>query len=301
MKPLDYRLVVPTGFSFAKVIPDAPQDYRVIAIQNGEVVAVTDIRDERFNVHDVQPLSESELLLVCCRSEYRGPDDFDKNARVYTFDGNFVRNFLLGDGIRCVQTTADGVIWTSYFDEGIFGNHGWSLPADETTGLVSWNGGGNQRDLPFGSPVGVSGLVAWNAGGTKTFEYQPTAGLDIICDCYAMNVESNRDTWVYYYTEFPLVRIHNCRVEGHWKIPVKGCDAFAVSGQHALFAGGYRTKDIFHLLSLESGGEAKIVERLRFQDQGKTLVGDRIAARAESIYVLDRCRLYRLKLEMVTG
>jgi hypothetical protein len=109
LKPLDYRW---SGWaSFAKTVPNHPQSYRVIGIDGPQVVLNVAIEGERFNVHDVQPLP-NELLLVCARSYYRGRDDFDRNGRVYTQEGQFAREILLGDGIESVQVTSKGAIWT---------------------------------------------------------------------------------------------------------------------------------------------------------------------------------------------
>src|SRR5213080_2898778 len=91
-KPLDYRTQGP-GASFAKTIADQPQDYRVIGLRGSDIVLDVMIEGERFNIHDIQPLGK-ELLLVCCRSNYRGPSDFDKNGRVYSCDGKFERGML---------------------------------------------------------------------------------------------------------------------------------------------------------------------------------------------------------------
>jgi hypothetical protein len=66
----------------------------------------------------VQPLPDGEVLVVGLRSG--GVHDVD-NAAVYDRDGSVAREFRLGDGIEDVQTTRDGAIWVSYFDEGILG------------------------------------------------------------------------------------------------------------------------------------------------------------------------------------
>src|SRR6516164_6439934 len=86
LKPLDYRSEEPGWASFAKTVPDQPQEYRVIGLFGGESVFDVLIEQERFNIHDVQPLVD-ELLLVCVRSHYKSPDDFEKNGRVYTLNG----------------------------------------------------------------------------------------------------------------------------------------------------------------------------------------------------------------------
>jgi hypothetical protein len=74
------------------------------------------------------------------------------------------REILLGGGIKGTQATASGVIWSSYFDEGIFGNYGWH------------------------DPIGASGLVARDTTGDTLYQYAPTDALDDMADCYAMNV-----------------------------------------------------------------------------------------------------------------
>ena len=246
LRPTDYRAELPSGVSFAKTVPDRPQTYRVVGLGDGRVVLDVTVENERFNVHDVQPVGR-RLLLVCGRSRYRGPGDFDKNGRLYTRSGKLVREILLGDGIQTVQATTAGAIWTSYFDEGVFGTFGWQ------------------------QPVGASGLVAWDAAGRKRYEFQPPAGLDTICDCYALNAASEDDVWLYYYTEFPLVRLHRKEVAGVWSVPVTGSHAFAVEDGYALFQGGYAGHDRYHLLRLggDGKGEKVAVVQLRDADGGK--------------------------------
>jgi hypothetical protein len=184
------------------------------------------------------------------------------------------REILLGDGIQSVQATSAGVIWTSFFDEGVFGNYGWQ------------------------SPVGASGLVAWDSAGFKRYEFRPVAGLDSICDCYALNVEAEEDVWLYYYTEFPLVRLHRCEIESVWKLPVKGSDAFAVSAGHALFRGGYKDPDTYELLSLGPGGKAKSVAKVELRHpDGSRLVAKRVAGRGDAIHLVSDGFLYRVDVQ----
>src|SRR5262245_18658350 len=127
LDPLDYRIEQPGWASFPKTIPDKPQRYRVVALSGADVILDTVIENEPFNIHDIQPLND-DLLLVCSRSHYKGPSQSEKNGRVYGRNGRFLREMLLGDGIQSVQVTANGVIWTAFFDEGIFGNYGWEHP-----------------------------------------------------------------------------------------------------------------------------------------------------------------------------
>jgi hypothetical protein len=222
-------------------------------LSGSQIVLDVMIEGERFNIHDVQPLP-GELLLACARSHYKGPDDFEKNGRIYTRGGRFAREILLGDGVQSVQATSSGVIWTSYFDEGVFGNYGWQ------------------------SPVGASGLVAWDTDGNKLYEFEPRNGLDSICDCYALNVESEEDIWLYYYTEFPLVRLRRREIESVWKMPLGGSSAFAISAGHALFRGGYKDRDTYQLFSLGRSRKPELLSKIDLRDKsGRKLVAGRVS------------------------
>ena len=277
-KPLDYRRIAASGTSFAKTVPTRPQTYRVVGLSDSRTVLDVVIQAEKFNIHDVQPLGGSELLLVCGRSHYRSRDDFEKNGRVYSLDGSFVREILLGDGIRSVQTTAAGVIWTSFIDEGIFGNYGW-------------------RD-----PVGAPGLIAWDSNGQRLYEFAPRAGLESMCDCYALNVASESVVWCYYYRKFPLVRIRRHKIEGVWKCPVSGSDGFAISQELTLFRGAYKQHDDYQLFQLSGDGKVETIAKIEFSDEdGEKLIAEHIVARGSSLYVLRRSKLYQIDVATVAN
>lgn len=128
----------------------------------------------------IQPLPDGEILLVGTRAERRPDGSHDLNASVLGPDGMRRREFLLGDGIEDVQTTADGRIWVSYFDEGVFGNFGWGEPGGP-------------------APIGAPGLVRWLSDGTVDWSYEAPPGLEEIADCYALNVAGDA-VWACYYT-----------------------------------------------------------------------------------------------------
>jgi hypothetical protein len=270
LSPLDYRIKHRSGATFARVISRRPQSYRVLGLTGGQVVLDIEIQRERFNIHDIQPVGH-ELLLSCARShnrQLRGPQ---RNGRIYGRNGAFKRGILLGDGINCIQATSSGVIWTGYFDEGVFGNYGWT------------------------APLGAAGLVAWDADGNKLYEFQPTGGLDMICDCYALNVASDDDVWLYYYTEFPLVHLRRREVVSTWNVPVTGSRAFAVSDGHALFLGGYDHDDICRLLRLESSGKVEELGEIELQNaEGENLVAERTVGRGEAITLLSKGNIYSM-------
>lgn len=273
-RPLDERFEQPGGASFVKTVPDHPHRYRLIGLYDGEVVQDLLIENERFNIHEVQPLGD-QWLLACARSCYRNSKDFEKNGRIYSSDGNFIREILLGDGIASIQATSEGVIWTGYFDEGVFGNYGWS------------------------TPVGESGLVAWDSSGQKIWEFQPSGDLGPIYDCYAMNVASARDIWFYYYNDFPLVWLHDYKVAGVWHMPMGGSRAFAVFAGHSLFYGSYDDPETLHLFSLEKNGKAELLARFDLQNEnGQKIAADRIVGRGDTIYLIQDRVLYQMNVEM---
>jgi hypothetical protein len=277
LKPLDYRTVQPGWASFAKTVPEQAQDYRVVGLSGSQAILDVVIEGERFNIHDIQPLV-NELLLVCGRSHYKGPDDFERNGRIYTREGKFVREILLSDGIQSVQATSKGVIWTSYFDEGVFGNYGWQ------------------------SPIGTSGLVAWDSAGNKLYEFQPSAGLDRICDCYALNVETEEDVWLYYYTEFRLVRLRRREIESVWKMPLGGSSAFAVSAGHTLFRGGYKDRDTYQLFNLGQNGNPSLLAKIELQDRnGRRLMADQVIGRGDAICLVNDGLLYRIDVQTASA
>ncbi len=267
-KEVDYR-TFRSGASFSKIKPDTRQDYSVFITSDEGAIHLTDIVGEEFNIHHIQPLSKNRLLLVCARSRWRSGTDFDCNGRIYGADGVFQKEILLGDGIQDVQVTTHGKIWTSYFDEGVFGNYGWN------------------------DPVGSSGLIAWKANGEKVYEYSPMHGLDVICDCYALNVESDNTTWCYYLDEFPLVKIKDGKEVGYWTIPIRGSDAFAIYRNFALFRGGYNDSDHLYLIQLLENNVAKVVKKISLENVSKV---DSVSARGDSLLILSGKFVYRVSV-----
>jgi hypothetical protein len=273
-KELDYTIEQPGWAIFPKTVPERPQHYRVIGLSGSETVLDVKIEGERFNIHGVQPLP-NELLLVCHRSHYND-GNFERNGRIYSRTGVFLREILLGDGIESVQTSSSGDIWTSFFDEGVFGNFGWK------------------------TPIGASGLIAWNAFGEQLFEYEPSGALEAICDCYALNVESDEDVWLYYYTDFPLVRLRRRKVDAYWKMPIRGSKAFAISSEHALFNGDYAERDTYQLFSLAESGQSRFLGSFELADQtGEKLIAHAVVGRADSLYLI--CNNFLYLLEMRTA
>lgn len=221
----DYRTEHPGWASFAKKRADRPNRFRIHHRVATHAWRAIDLPETSENIHFVQPLGQEEWLLVRGRAD----GDDDPNAHVHGASGRHLRSFPAGDGIQEVQTTSDGKIWIGYFDEGVFGS----------------------------TKLGGAGLVCLDDRGHCTFRFTDVLGEGVsdICDCYALNVASDREVWLCYYTDFPLVRLIDGKVDGVWpRFPVQGSPGFAIDGETALFAGGYDDKGMLHLVRL---GEKK--------------------------------------------
>ena len=239
------------------------RDYRVVALDREQIVFDLWIRGVYFVVHHVQPLGEDVLVVD---SRCRGGDH---NGRVYDREGRYQRALLLGDGIEDMQVTASGVIWTSFFDEGTSGDG-----------------------------IGSPGLLAWDQSGQQIYEFEPDYGLDYICDCYALNAASETDVWFYYYTEFPLVHLRNLRIERFWEPPVKSSDAFAVSGDVALFQGPHHHgSPHYHLVQLGERGDIREHYTFSLADtHGQWINPHWTVGRGSTLHILSDSHIYQLEV-----
>jgi hypothetical protein len=219
-----------------------------------------------------QLLPNNEILVVSPRCKRRTDGTHDLNARVYDSDGKLKHELLLGDGIEKVQTDPLGNIWVAYFDEGVFGNFGWS------------------------TPVGSSGLCCFDGKGTRLWEFDPPSGFTDIVDCYALNVAKD-GVWAYYYTDFPIARIDPERKVRAWKTNTSGAREMAVCGSTVLLYGGYqehRTDCQFVELVGDSANSAGQValdlpETIRLEES--TVIG-----RDTELHVVSQGHWYRFSL-----
>jgi len=129
----------------------------------------------KMNYHFIQPVPEG-FLLVSARCSYRKGDP-EKNAVIVDHEGKNIEEFCLGDGIsHCLVHPELGIV-TGYFDEGIFGNYGWT------------------------EPLGSCGVRVWGRGSRDIWKADRS-----IYECYAMTVSDAGDLWYYYYDEFKIVK-----------------------------------------------------------------------------------------------
>ena len=260
----DYRIETAAGASFPKKRAGRPNRFRIHHRVADEAWKVLDLPETAENYHAVQPLGDEAWLLVRGRADGEG----DRNAHVYDHSGKRLRSFHAGDGIQDVQATRGGQVWVSHFDEGVFG----------------------------GTRLGQAGLARMGGSGECSFEFNRIAGGGVpgISDCYALNVASEREVWLYYYTDFPLVRLVDGRVDGLWpRFPVKGSPGFAIDGDTALFGGGYNDRDTLHRVRL---GDKRAVKFALTDEHGRLLKRFSAFGRRDSLFLQTDEALYVVEL-----
>jgi len=171
----------------------------------------------------------------------------------------------LGDAIEDLQTTSDGRIWVSYFDEGVFG-------------------GG----------IGANGLVCFDAKGELKFEFAKLAEvsrLPHIDDCYALNV-CDEHVWLSYYSDFPLIRLKDFQIDKTWKA-FGSFKAFAVRKDElfCITAYGPRSLSVINLINGTRDDYGLIDERGTPINSPRNLT---VAARLDKLYFYDNETLFEL-------
>ncbi|EMR07156.1 hypothetical protein C772_00801 [Bhargavaea cecembensis DSE10] len=248
---------------FPRSVTRNPIAYRAVIIRNG-AKTVTDFPREKWNYHFFETIDDGNHLLLCgSRSCNHGDGNIERNARVYTADGQLVRQFCLGDGIDHLSVTPDNHIWCGYFDEGIFGNYGWE------------------------DPLGKSGLVKWSPDGRIVWEYQGT-GNRFIADCYAMTTVGNEAAF-HYYTDFDVGFVQDGQTV-YYSTDIDGASAMAATadGSRILFY-----EDNQFIFTERKG--RRYVRRgcLRFKKpNGKKLSPLLVATRGPQLLMLDGPDLY---------
>jgi hypothetical protein len=186
----------------------------------------------------VDRFPDGSFLLVgsrCRWTEAAGPE---ANAIVVDSDGSIARLGCLGDGLEHVHIAEDGLVWTGYFDEGIFGNFGWGGPHGPT-------------------PLGAAGIVAWSAGLEKVWELDPIEGL--VSDCYALNATVS-GVLACVYTDFPVIHIADRQEQVYPTEDVSGPRGILATADRVALIGTYKDPS---LLVVGRLAEGRFVEESR--------------------------------------
>ena len=175
-----------------------------------------------------------------------------------------------------------------YFDEGVFGDT--SLGCN---GLVSLDPDGTPV-CRFGDLIGLAATEVRPSGMVVT-HFGELAGtvLGSMADCYALNVCSGKEVWLYYYTDFPMVQLIEGTIAGWWPVPVKGSHGFAVAGGRVLMAGGYNSKDSLFLGGL---GDSDFQELTPVNEAGEPLTRFRAFGRRHLLYLATEAVLHFVDL-----
>lgn len=200
--------------------PRAPRPVTArVTVHAPEPISVTTISGLPLAHPTLQPLPHGRILVVGARARWR-PEGPDRNAIIYDADGGVLAEETLGDGIEHVFTTSAGHVWVGYFDEGVYGNYGWGGP-----------------EAP--PPLGACGLARFSPDLQPNWRYPSSVdnAWGAISDCYALNVDGDT-AWTSYYTDFPIVRVHDGVLTG-WNNDVRA-NALAVGDSRVALYGGSR-------------------------------------------------------------
>lgn len=238
-------------FLFSSRIPARIDGMFVNTVANAEYTAVVvtpswesgavasteriDFGTHEMNFHFIRPVPDGSFLLLGSRCRYSRKDGPEKNAVFTDREGSVLRTLTFGDGIADCIVRDDGIVITSYFDEGVMGNYGWE------------------------DPIGSCGLCAWTTDGEVIWQSER----DIV-DCYAMNTDAGGNLWYYYYIDFRLVRT-DFRAETEYDPMVEGASILAIAGggRSLIMDGGYEDPDSFYVSRI-SGDRIEDAEPLEF-------------------------------------
>ncbi len=210
----------------------------------------------------VDRFPDGRLLLVASRCDVDVEGTWLPNAFIYDIQGNLVNQFCLDDGIQNMQIDEDGLIWVSYFDEGVY--------ADAATGSN-----------------GAFGLVAFDDAGKVQYKNRQYP----IDDCYALNVCSSKEIWFFYYSDFRFIRIGQDE-DLVYEAPTIAFSQFARYDDYILAA----NSDEVQLLE-RKGTVLESVRSIRFtNEQGEILSGD-LTMRNDLIVLSTSNQLFFGKLE----
>ena len=271
----------PDGSLYALVCTGEPEqnwikrnrscDWRVLTFHPNGWSSEIFIQNQQDNFDLVQPLRDG-FLLGTRRCKYAG-DATVGNGCLFDNGGQLLGRILLGDGNADLQTTTTDEIWVSYSDEGIYGNLGWR------------------------KPIGKPGLLRFDVEGKICFRFGGVAGLGPIDDCYALNVVSERETWLYYYSDFPIIQISDDCVVQHWASPVEGSSGFAVWRESVVMQDGYETND-WRLVDVSGADAVAEDEAITFRTpEGVTLDAKFARPRGSAIWFLVGEDIYRFDLK----
>lgn len=193
--------------------------------------------DLRFPI--IAPMHDNRIVVVDALCPWEPNKAPRHNAFVLDMSGTCLHSFHGGSSIMDVQCDTKNRIWVSYFDEGVFGNHGWNSPG------------------PAG--LGSGGLVCLSVSGKELWAHNcQNNGIDrFIDDCYALNV-IGCDAWFFFYSDFCLGQISDLGAKPYYSdVPISGSHAFAKIDRRLAFSAQYEEEPtICHVVDAADSSQA---------------------------------------------
>lgn len=245
-----------------------------------------DIKETSRASSDVQMLSDGRVIQVAGRARWT-PDGGEKNAGLYSPEGDLLKEACVGDGIAKMYTDAEDRLWIGYFDEGVLGNYGWGSLWDEKT----------EQYYPTEAPIGEPGLNRYTADLSLDWSYPgDTKGAPWICDIYALNV-GLKGVWNCSYTDFAVTRIVGDEVEVICK---EGPAASYLVADDERFAALYPYDlDVFNYgVRVPEGIEHRGIGALR-SPEGKPLKHCYLDAHDDVLYAICGNEVWKLDLQEI--
>ena len=276
------KTLSPGGASFPDPGAARPVPAR-ITVHAPRLAAVVQIPALTLAHITVQPMPGNRFLIAGARCRWH-PDGPDRNAVLYDARGQVLSEHVLGDGLAQVQASSTGEIWAGYFDEGIYGNYGWS-----------------EHDTQL--PIGRYGIMQFSPDLEPAWhpDYDAIRPWGVIDECSALNV-SDTGTWLSYDADYPVVRIQDGTVTG-WHNDVKGIRALAVVGSRVtLFGGGRADRDRLAIAEL-TGDRARLdcEYRIVLADGQSLEPGIEVIGRGPHLHFLTDIGWYQLDISDLTG
>lgn len=216
-------------------------EYNLYEIIENEIEHLFTIKTTT-NLHYVRKVDDNQYLLASARCHYYSEKNIERNAIILDSKGNVINQIILGDGIQDIKIEDNEIIWTSYFDEGIFGNYGWV------------------------EPLGMTGLRSWTLNGEALYVYDAIDYNHSISDCYALNIDENNRKWFYFYTEFFLGQIDN-EAMSFFNLDVDGASSIIIKNGYIVMDCGYKKTNDYKLMKKKLGAmKFETIECFNFID-----------------------------------
>ncbi len=212
-------------------------NYKIIEIGQ-ESIKEIELEKQTYDYSFIQNINYDNYLLVGSRCCYYSDEKKDLNAKIVNNKGETISEFVLGDGIEDVYVSESNVIWTSYFDEGVYGNYGWE------------------------NPMGTNGLVAFNNNGDILYEYDGKGWID---DCYVLNVSNDNEAWIYYYSDFEISRIKENKDVEQFNPKLSGADGIAISSNFLLLKKSCDSREEYYLYKRTEGSDISFFKKINIR------------------------------------